>query len=247
MAVVSIHGRSAQDRREFTQWSTWFFGRLDPASPKFWLTGIAFLALYLAFNKLTERHEFDGLGITLWSPDNGLSLALLTEGALFAPFVFLGAVLTDAFIAGVHHSLYVTVAAELVLTIGYVGLAAVLRHKLKFNPKQVRLANVVVLLIFVPAGTTLTSLSYCGVLYLGDSQVVLLAQIWPVSSLPVGHIFLGTAARWRWRQRDRRNHSPGLCIQRKRARRRQLPLSSQPLILARAFRRAHFVGVAKKV
>jgi hypothetical protein len=27
------------------------------------LTGIAFLALYLAFNKLTERHEFMGLGL----------------------------------------------------------------------------------------------------------------------------------------------------------------------------------------
>ena len=169
MAVVNAHGRPAQHEREFTPWSIWFFGRSDPASPKFWLTGIAFLALYLAFNKLTVWNEFDGLGITLWSPDNGLSLALLTEGAMFAPFVFLGAVLTDAFIAGIHHSLYVTVAAELVLTIGYVGLAAVLRHKLKFNPRQVRLANVVVLLIFVPAGATLTSLSYCGVLYLGDS------------------------------------------------------------------------------
>ena len=169
MAVVNAHGRPAQHQREFTPWSIWFFGRSDPASPKSWLTGIAFLALYLAFNKLTVWNEFDGLGITLWSPDNGLSLALLTEGAMFAPFVFLGAVLTDAFIAGIHHSLYVTVAAELVLTIGYVGLAAVLRHKLKFNSRQVRLADVVVLLIFVPAGATLTSLSYCGVLYLGDS------------------------------------------------------------------------------
>jgi hypothetical protein len=99
MAVVNTHGRPAQHQREFTPWSTWFFGRSDPASPKFWLTGIAFLVLYLAFNKLTVWHEFNGLGITLWSPDNGLSLALLTEGAMFAPFVFLSAVLTDGLIA----------------------------------------------------------------------------------------------------------------------------------------------------
>jgi hypothetical protein len=39
----------------------------------------AFLAVYLALNKLTAWHEFDGLGITLWSPDNGLSLLLLME------------------------------------------------------------------------------------------------------------------------------------------------------------------------
>ena len=169
MAVVNIHGQPAPDQRELTLLSAWFFGRSCLTSPKFWLTGIAFLALYLACNKLTEWHQFDGLAITLWSPDNGLSLLLLTEGAVFAPFVFLAAVLTDVFIAGVRHSLYVTVAAEFVLTVGYVGLAAVLRHKLKFDPRQVRLADVVVLLTFVPAGTTLTSLSYCGVLYLGGA------------------------------------------------------------------------------
>src|SRR5262249_50058001 len=111
----------------------------------------------------------DGLGITLWSPDNGLSFAMVIEGPMFAPFVFLGAVLTDAFVVGVHHNLYVTVVAELVLTVCYVGLAAVLRFKLKFNLRQVRLANVVVLLTFVPMGTALTSFSYCGVLYLGGS------------------------------------------------------------------------------
>ena len=99
MAVANIHGQPAPDQRELTLLSTWFFGRPCLSSPKFWLTGIAFLALYLAFNKLTVWHEFNGLGITLWSPDNGLSLALLTEGAMFAPFVFLSAVLTDALIA----------------------------------------------------------------------------------------------------------------------------------------------------
>jgi len=169
MAVVNIHGQPALDQRELTLRSAWFSGRSRLTSPKFWLTGIGFLAVYLAFNKLTEWYQFDGLGITLWSPDNGLSLLLLTEGAVFAPFVFLAAVLTDVFITGVPHSLYMTVAAELVLAVGYVGLAAVLRHKLKFNPRRVRLADVVVLLTFVPAGTALTSFSYCGALYLGGA------------------------------------------------------------------------------
>ena len=91
------------------------------AIPKFWRTGIAFLAIYLSCNLLTEWHEFDALGITLWSPDNGLSLALLIESAAFAPFVFVGAVLADVFIVGVQHSMFVTVAAEFVLTIVYVS------------------------------------------------------------------------------------------------------------------------------
>ncbi|MGA7383208.1 MAG: ATP-binding protein [Methylocella sp.] len=169
MDVVNIHGQPAPDQRELTLRSAWFSGRSRLTSPKFWLTGIGFLPLYLACNKLTAWHQFDGLAITLWSPDNGLSLLLLTEGTVFAPFVFLAAVLADEFIAGVHHSRYLTVAVELVSTAGYAGLAAVLRDKLKFNPRRVRLADVVVLLTFVPAGTTLTSLSYCGGLYLGGA------------------------------------------------------------------------------
>ena len=160
MAVVNIHGQPALDQRELTPRSDWFFGSPRLTSPKFWLTGIGFLAVYLACNKVTEWHQLDGLAITLWSPDNGMSLLLLTEGAVFAPFVFLAAVLTDVFIAGVHHSLYVTVAAEFVATVGYLGLAAVLRHTLKFDPRRVRLADVVVLLTVVPAGTTPSRLTY---------------------------------------------------------------------------------------
>jgi hypothetical protein len=69
-----------RDQQELTLRSAWLFGRPCLTSQKFWLTGIAFLALYLARNKLTEWHQFDGLGITLWSPDNGLSLLLLPKG-----------------------------------------------------------------------------------------------------------------------------------------------------------------------
>ena len=75
------------------------WGGVASAAPRFWLTGAAFILIYLALNVLTEWHEFDRLGITLWSPDDGLSLALLTESIAFAPFVFLGAVLVDLLIA----------------------------------------------------------------------------------------------------------------------------------------------------
>jgi hypothetical protein len=88
MRTVNVHGLPEQDRRAVTPWSAWLFGGPGPASLKFWLTGIAFLALYLAFHKLAESHKLDGLGITLWSPDNGLSLALLTGHV--RPVRFLG-------------------------------------------------------------------------------------------------------------------------------------------------------------
>jgi hypothetical protein len=124
MTVANVHGRNEQDQRAVTPWSAGFFGRPGPASLKFWLTRIAFLGLYLPLNKLTVWHAPGGLGITLWSPDNGLSLVMLIEGTTYAPFVFLGAILADAFIAGVHQSLYATVAAEVVLTLCYLAVAS---------------------------------------------------------------------------------------------------------------------------
>ncbi len=42
-------------------------GRSGSVGPRFWGTGAAFIAVYLALNLLTEWHEFDRLGITLWS------------------------------------------------------------------------------------------------------------------------------------------------------------------------------------
>jgi two-component system, LuxR family, sensor kinase FixL len=140
--------------------------------PKFCRTGIAFLAIYLVLNVLTEWHEFDRLGITLWSPDNGLSLALLIESAGFAPFVFLGGVLSDVFIAGVQHSIYLTLAAEFLLTIAYVGLASVLRDKLNFSVRRNRLPDIVAFLIFIPVGAAFSSFVYCGALYVGGALSV---------------------------------------------------------------------------
>jgi two-component system sensor kinase FixL len=186
-----------------------FFGISGPAG--FWRTGIAFLAVYFTINMLTEWHEFDRLGITLWSPDNGLSLALLTESAAFAPLVFLGAVLSDKFIDGVHHSIYLTMAAEFLLTIVYVCLASILRYRLKFNVRQRRLADVTTLLMFIPAGAVLSSFIYCGALYLGgalsaDKFLVAMGHFWIGDTLgmitivpAVTSVFaLLSMPRWRW-------------------------------------------------
>jgi two-component system, LuxR family, sensor kinase FixL len=154
---------------------------------KFWTTGAAFIAAYYALNLLTQWHEFDRLGITLWSPDDGLSLALLLESVAFAPFVFVAAVLVDLSITGVHRSIGVTMAAELSLTIAYVGLALVLKNTLKFDIRQFKLPDVVAFLLLVPIGAAVSSFVYCGVLYLGgdlSSDKVLMAM---------GHCWIGDA------------------------------------------------------
>src|ERR1700754_553779 len=112
---MNSHDMPLQSHRSWTDWIA--------VGPRFWVIGAAFIAVYLAINLLTEGHEFDRLGITLWSPDDGLSLALLLESLAFAPFVFLAAVLVDLSIAEIHRGISMTMAAEACLTLAYVGLA----------------------------------------------------------------------------------------------------------------------------
>jgi hypothetical protein len=87
MTAVNIHGRPEQDCGTDASRSSLFVGRPKPTTSKFWLTGIAFLILYFMLNKLTAYHQLDGIGITLWSPYNGLSLLLLCEGITFGQMI----------------------------------------------------------------------------------------------------------------------------------------------------------------
>jgi signal transduction histidine kinase len=187
------------------------WGGLGAAGPKFWGTGAAFVAVYFALNLLTEWHEFDRLGITLWSPDDGLSLALLIESVAFAPFVFLGAVLVDLSIPGVSRSIGVTMTAEFFLTIVYVSLALILKNKLKFNLRRFRLPNVVTFLLFIPIGAALASVIYCAALYLGgelsaDKLLIAMGHYWIGDALGVVTIIPAATAvftylsvpHWRW-------------------------------------------------
>ena len=203
MALMNSHVTPLQSLRPW--------GGLAAVGPKFWGTGAAFIAVYFALNLLTEWHEFDRLGITLWSPDDGLSLALLLESVAFAPFVFFGAVLVDLSIAGVHRSIGVTMAAELSLTITYVSLAFVLKNQLNFNIRQFRLPDVVTFLLFIPAAATLSSFIYCGVFYLGgelsaDKVFVAIGHCWIGVALGMITIIPATTAvfsslstpPWRW-------------------------------------------------
>jgi hypothetical protein len=163
-------------------WSS-FFGRPNPATSKFWLTGIAFLLFYFVLSKLTAYHQLDGIGVTLWSPYNGLGLLLLFESIIFAPFVLLGAIIADTLILHVTLNLYQAAAVEALLTIWYMGGAAFLRHKLKYDPIQVTLLNITKLLVFLSIFAVGSSLVYCGTLYLnGDlasnAVVIAVAHFW---------------------------------------------------------------------
>lgn len=184
------------------------------------MIGIAFLAAYLALNIVTVRYQFEALGITLWSPDDGLTLILLMEGVEYFPFVLVGAITADVLISHVQHSFLVTVLVESASTLGYAGIALALRDVLKFSLKRIDLANVLVMLAAVPAGAILNSLIYCGVLYLTGSlpasQFIFgLRHFWigdavgviAVLAAAMAIFWVSSRARWVWRRDDTLNWS----------------------------------------
>ena len=101
-------------------------------------------------------------------------------------------------------------AAELCLTIAYVGLAFVLKNTLKFDIRQFRLPDVVAFLLLIPAGAALSAFIYCGVLYLGgelssDKVFVAMVHCWIGDALGIVTIIPATTAAftyssppWRW-------------------------------------------------
>jgi signal transduction histidine kinase len=202
MALMKFHVVPPQSVRS---WS-----RFPAVGSKFWLTGAAFIAVYFALNLLTEWHEFDRLGVTLWSPDDGLTLALLMENVAFAPFVFVAAALVDLSIADVGRSVGVTLTAELLLTVAYVGLALVLKHGLAFDIRRFRLPHVVRFLAFIPPAAAVTSLVFCLGLYMGgglaaDKVLVAMSHYWIgdalgiVTVIPAATaVFTGLSPPWRW-------------------------------------------------
>jgi two-component system, LuxR family, sensor kinase FixL len=198
---MNAHHMALPSRRSWTGLAT--------VGYPFCAIGAAFVAAYFALNLLTEWHEFDRLGITLWSPDDGLSLALLIENLAFAPFVFLAAVLVDLSIAGLHRSLSVTMAAELSLTLTYVGLAFLLKRTLKFDIRTFRLPDVVAFLLIVPAGAAFSAFIYCGMLYLGgelssDRVFVAMIHCWIGEALGIVTIIPATTAAFTYLSPPRR-------------------------------------------
>ncbi len=184
-------------------------------SPRFWLIGIAFVAAYLALNAMTARYQFQSLGITLWSPDDGLTVLMLIEGVKYLPFVLAGAILADVLVTHVHQSFLIIVLAESALILGYLGLAVTLRDVLKFSLSRSDLANLLTMLAAVLVGAILAALLYCGVLFLAgslpaDQFLAALRHFWIGDTVGIIAILAGATAvftlfsrpRWVWRNDD---------------------------------------------
>ena len=90
---------------------------------------VGFIALYVTLDRLSFIGALHGIAITPWNPSTGLALALLIiAGLRFAPLVTAAELLSGATLPVVSVSPLSVCLAALVVTAGYTGAAAILRH-----------------------------------------------------------------------------------------------------------------------
>jgi two-component system sensor kinase FixL len=88
-----------------------------------------YVALYLALDRLSFIGALHGIGITPWNPSTGLAVAvLLVTGFRFAPMVMAADWLSGTTLPIAPVSPVSVLVGSLVVTTGYTGAAALLRH-----------------------------------------------------------------------------------------------------------------------
>ena len=106
---------------------------------------------YFALNAFTDRHSLAGSAVTLWSPDNALSVMLIMESWRFAPLVLLAQIGADL-VFGHAPNLLAVVGAETTLAASYLGLALTLRRGFNVRVAQMRPADLVAVMALTPIG-----------------------------------------------------------------------------------------------
>ena len=125
---------------------------------------IAYFALYFALNLFTEHRSLNGYSITLWSPDNALSVMLIMESWAFTPVVLVAQIVTDFAISHVNYSTPAVICAETTLVAGYLGMAMALRRGFGLNIRNMRPRDLIAVMAVSPLGAAITGLVYCGAL-----------------------------------------------------------------------------------
>ncbi len=137
-----------------------------PSAFEYARVSIFFVLGYLFLNVGTSFHRYADTPLTLWSPDNALSLMLLLESSLYAPAVFLASFFTDGVWLYNKESFPAFFASETVLTLNYLGMAILLREGFGYDFRKATYSNVIRSLAIVPVAGALTGVIYCASLYL---------------------------------------------------------------------------------
>ncbi len=126
----------------------------------------AYLSAYVALNLLTDHRSLNGTAITLWSPDDALSILLIMESWTFAPLLWLAQIAVDLLFNHVGASVFADAFVQAVLALGLCGVAFALRRRFGLNVRAMRPRDLIALMAVVPIGVALVGLAYCGALIL---------------------------------------------------------------------------------
>jgi two-component system sensor kinase FixL len=129
------------------------------------LTGLAFLAAYIALDYISFVRPFHGLGITPCSPPPGLSLTLIyLGGPFYAPFVLIAPALAEFVVRGSSLSAGLALATSLTSGATYLTAGLLLRRITPFDPRLQTLRDVLVLIVLAGASAAVASALYLAVL-----------------------------------------------------------------------------------
>lgn len=130
----------------------------------FALVSLAYIVVYFAVNAVTDHRSLNGSAITLWSPDNALSVMLIMESWVYTPIVLFAQIAVHVAFGHTPHSMAAVVCAETTLAAGYLGMAMALRHGFRLDIRDMRPRDLTAVMAVAPLGAAITGLVYCGAL-----------------------------------------------------------------------------------
>jgi signal transduction histidine kinase len=143
-------------------------GGLDGARA-YAVLSLGYFLAYLGLNCLTESRSLGGSSITLWSPDNALSVMLIMESWTFTPVVWLAQLSSDLWFGHFGASAAGAICGETTMAAGYLGIGMALRHGFGIDLRAMRPRDLVAVMAVAPLGAAITGFAYCGALWaLGD-------------------------------------------------------------------------------
>jgi two-component system, LuxR family, sensor kinase FixL len=113
-----------------------------------------YLVSYIVLDWISLVQVLPNIGFTLWNPPPAASLALLLiKGLRFAPALFVAGVISDGLSGGFLLGVPATLATDLIIAVGYSGVAIALRYFAHAGQGFPRVVDVVWLLLIVGIGT----------------------------------------------------------------------------------------------
>ena len=146
--------------------------------------GIAYVALYVALDRLSYVDPIGPLGVTPWNPPPGLSLfVLLRFGLWTTPWLFVAAFVAQVVVRGLTVPWELIAVASALLAAGYAIVGAILRRRMDFANGIASLRDATIFTATVVPATLLIALTYVGLFVAAgavglDAMIPSVAQFW---------------------------------------------------------------------